>query len=72
MELIEEIERSPTAEAVHKLLVAHGYDRQIWQYITDQITQRAIAYVQKYADRQINIKTILCDRLGQLVLKTER
>jgi cobalt-precorrin-5B (C1)-methyltransferase len=72
MELVQEIERSPTAEAVHKLLVEHGYDRQIWQYITDQITQRAIAYVQKYADRQISIKTILCDRLGQLVLKPER
>ncbi len=72
MELVQEIERSPTAEAVHKLLVEHSYDRRIWQYITDQITQRAIAYVQKYADRQISINTILCDRLGQLVLKPER
>ncbi|PZU97394.1 MAG: cobalt-precorrin-5B (C(1))-methyltransferase [Pseudanabaena sp.] len=66
--LIQEIEGLPTAEAVHKLLVEHGCDRQIFQYLTDQITQRATAYIQKYTDRQIEIKTILCDRLGQLVV----
>jgi cobalt-precorrin-5B (C1)-methyltransferase len=68
IELIQEIERSPTAESVHKLLVEHGCDRVVFQYLTDQITQRAIAYVQKYTDLKIEIKTILCDRLGQLVV----
>jgi cobalt-precorrin-5B (C1)-methyltransferase len=68
MELIQAIERSPTAESVHKLLVEHGCDRVIFQYLTDQITQRAIAYIQKYTDLQIEVKTILCDRLGHLVL----
>ncbi|MFN5139638.1 MAG: cobalt-precorrin-5B (C(1))-methyltransferase, partial [Pseudanabaena sp.] len=66
--LIQEIERSPTAEAVHKLLVEHDCDRVIFQYLTDQITRRATAYVQKYTDLKIEIKTILCDRLGQLVV----
>jgi cobalt-precorrin-5B (C1)-methyltransferase len=66
--LIQEIERSPTAESVHKLLVEHDCDRLFFEYITDQITQRATAYVLKYADIKISIKTILCDRLGQLVL----
>ncbi|OIP75022.1 MAG: cobalt-precorrin-5B (C(1))-methyltransferase [Oscillatoriales cyanobacterium CG2_30_44_21] len=66
--LIQEIESLPTAEAVHKLLVEHGCDRQIFQYLTNQIRQRAIAYVYKYTDREIEIKTILCDRLGQLVV----
>jgi cobalt-precorrin-5B (C1)-methyltransferase len=66
--LIQEIERSPTAEAVHKLLVEHDCDRVIFQYLTDQITQRATAYVQKYTALKIEIKTILCDRLGQLVV----
>ena len=68
LELIHEIERSPTAESVHELLVEHGCDRQIFEYLTDQITERATAYVQKYADRQITIRTVLCDRLGQLVV----
>jgi len=68
IELIQAIERSPTAESVHKLLVEHGCDRVIFEYLTDQITQRAIAYIQKYTDLQIEVKTILCDRLGQLVL----
>jgi len=66
--LIQEIESLFTAEAVHKVLVEHGYDRQIFQYLTNQITQRTTAYIQKYTDRQIEIKTILCDRLGQLVV----
>ena len=68
IEIIQQIERSPTAESVHKLLVENQCDRLIFQYLTDQITQRATAYVQKYTDRQIEIKTILCDRLGQLVV----
>ena len=66
--LIQEIESLPTAEAVHQLLIKHNCDRQIFAYLTDQITQRATAYIQKYADRRVEIKTILCDRLGQLLL----
>jgi len=66
--LIQEIECLPTAEAIHKLLIEHKCDRQVFQYLTNQITQRAIAYVHKYSDRQIEIKTVLCDRLGQLVV----
>jgi cobalt-precorrin-5B (C1)-methyltransferase len=68
IEIIQKIEQSPTAESVHKLLVEHDCDRIIFQYLTDQITQRATAYIQKYTDLKIEIKTILCDRLGQLVL----
>lgn len=68
VELIQSIENSETAEAIHKLLVTHNCDRKIFQYLANQITQRAIAYVQKYSDRKIEIKTILCDRLGQLVV----
>jgi cobalt-precorrin-5B (C1)-methyltransferase len=66
--LIEEIESLATAEAIHKLLIDHQCDRRIFAYLTEQITQRAIAYIQKYADRKIEVVTILCDRLGQLVL----
>ena len=68
IEIIQQIERSPTAESVHKLLIEHQCDRLIFEYLTAQITQRATAYIQKYTDRQVEIKTILCDRLGQLVL----
>jgi cobalt-precorrin-5B (C1)-methyltransferase len=49
-------------------LIENQCDRLIFEYLTNQITQRATAYIQKYTDRQVEIKTILCDRLGQLVL----
>ncbi len=68
IEIIQQIERSPTAESVHKLLIENQCDRLIFGYLTNQITQRATAYIQKYTDRQVEIKTILCDRLGKLVL----
>lgn len=68
MELIQQIERSPTAEVVHNLLVANNSDQPVFAHITEQINQRAIAYIQKYSDRQVAVKTILCDRLGKLVL----
>jgi len=68
IEIIQAIERLPTAEAVHKLLLEHNCDRQVFQYLTEQITQRATAYIQKYTDIKVDIRTVLCDRLGQLVL----
>ncbi len=68
--IIQEIERSPTAEAVHKLLITQGYDQEVLQYLTDQISLKATAYIQKYTERNMEVKVFLCDRLSQLVLRT--
>lgn len=67
MELTQKILRSPTAESVHKLLVQHGYDHAVFSYLTQKINHRAIAYVRKYTEREIEIDTILCDRLSQVI-----
>ncbi|MEE3719489.1 cobalt-precorrin-5B (C(1))-methyltransferase CbiD [Tumidithrix elongata RA019] len=67
IEIIKQIQRSPTAEAVHKLLIAMECEQPVFRYLTERINQRAIAYVKKYAEREIEIETILCDRLGQVI-----
>lgn len=67
--LIQAIERSPTAEAVHQLLKEHDQDQLFFQYLTQQIQTNASAYIQKYADQSVKVKVFLCDRHSQLILK---
>ncbi len=69
MALVQQIIRSTTAEAVHKLLIQHQYEQAVFSYLTQQINLRAIKYVQKYTEREIEIETILCDRLGNVINK---
>ncbi|AFY73964.1 cobalamin biosynthesis protein CbiD [Synechococcus sp. PCC 7502] len=68
IEIIQQIERSPTAEAVHKLLITQGLDQVIFKYLTDQISQKAQAYIQKYTGQTLEVKVFLCDRHSQLIL----
>lgn len=68
MTLIHEIEQLPTAEAVHNYLKLQQFDQLIFQDLTDRITQKSLDYIYKYTEKLIAIKTILCDRMGNLVL----
>ncbi len=67
LDLVKQISRSPTAEAVHNLLTQNHYEQPIYQYLSTQIEQRAMAYVYKYTQQQMQIKTVLCDRLGNVI-----
>jgi cobalt-precorrin-5B (C1)-methyltransferase len=67
MPLIKQIMRSPTAEAVHKLLLQDGYVLPVFSYLTTQINRRATNYVKKYAEQEIEINTVLCDRASQVI-----
>lgn len=67
MPLIKQIMRSPTAEAVHKLLLQNGCAQSVFSYLTEQINRRAINYVRKYAEQEIEINTVLCDRASQVI-----
>jgi cobalt-precorrin-5B (C1)-methyltransferase len=70
LELLQQIQQMPTAEAVQRHLTEHGCAQAIFTYIGQQIHDRAIAYVYKYAERNIEIATVLCDRLGNLVYRS--
>ncbi|WP_019498462.1 cobalt-precorrin-5B (C(1))-methyltransferase CbiD [Pseudanabaena sp. PCC 6802] len=67
LELLQQIQQMPTAEAVQKFLAERGCDRAIFDYIARRISQRAIAYVRKYAERDLRIGTVLCDRSGKII-----
>jgi len=70
MELIQQIERSPTAEAVHNLLITQDYDQVVFSYLTHQISQRAKVYIHKYTELNVEIKVYLCDRHSQIILSS--
>jgi cobalt-precorrin-5B (C1)-methyltransferase len=68
MDAIKKIQRLSTAEAIHKLLLEMECDRLVFRYLIEKINERAIAYVKKYTECDLEIETILCDRLGQIVV----
>ncbi len=68
IDIICEIEQLPTAEAVHNYLKSVSFDQIIFQDLTDRITEKAQAYIYKYTEKKVKINTILCDRLGNLVV----
>jgi cobalt-precorrin-5B (C1)-methyltransferase len=72
LELLQQIQAMPTAEAIQKFLAEHGYQSAIFGYIAQCIERRAIAYVRKYAERNLQIETVLCDRLGAIVFAKGR
>lgn len=69
LDIIDQIEQLPTAEAVHSYLKSFNYDQIIFQDLADRVNQRAQAYIYKYTEKTVKINTIFCDRLGNLVLK---
>ncbi|MCS6959274.1 MAG: cobalt-precorrin-5B (C(1))-methyltransferase CbiD [Pseudanabaenaceae cyanobacterium SKYGB_i_bin29] len=69
-DVITRIESLPTADAVHQYLQEQGYDRLVFSDLAQRISERAKAYIHKYADRHVTVTAILCDRLGNLIGET--
>jgi cobalt-precorrin-5B (C1)-methyltransferase len=67
LELIQQIWRSPTAEAAEKLISAGGYAQIIFSYLAKKIQTRSLAYIYKYAGKSLNLNVVLCDRLGHIL-----
>lgn len=56
-----------TAEAAEKDLQSYGIARQVFDRAAENVSDRARAYIQKYADTALEIGTILSDRQGEIV-----
>jgi cobalt-precorrin-5B (C1)-methyltransferase len=67
MQTIQAILTAKTADTAYKHLVQLQLAESVFTLLAEKISQKAIAYVQKYGDVSLTIGTILCDRQGQIV-----
>jgi cobalt-precorrin-5B (C1)-methyltransferase len=67
LDLIHQIWRSPTAEAAEKLISNAGYSQIIFSYLAEKIQSRSLTYIHKYSGKTLELKVVLCDRLGKIL-----
>jgi cobalt-precorrin-5B (C1)-methyltransferase len=70
MTLAQAILKAKTADAAYQLLVAEDQATPIFTDLAQHISQKAARYVQKYADVDLAIDTVLFDRQGQIIAGT--
>jgi cobalt-precorrin-5B (C1)-methyltransferase len=62
--------QAKTADAAYQLLLAQNQATPIFSALAHQISHNATRYVQKYADVDLGIATVLFDRQGQIIAGT--
>ena len=65
--VIRAVLAAPTAAAAHELLIEAGLADSVFGLLARQISDRAQAYIQKYANVQVKVGTVLCDRKGNII-----
>lgn len=70
LNLAQSVLQSKTADAAYQFLVAQNQAPAIFTDLACRIQEKAMRYVQKYADRTLLIETVLFDRQGQLIAGT--
>jgi cobalt-precorrin-5B (C1)-methyltransferase len=64
---VQQVLAAKTADAAYQILVAMGCEQVVFGYLASQISTKAQAYVQKYADVSLQVNTVLFDRQGQII-----
>lgn len=64
---IQAVLNAKTADAAHKTLIELGLAEPVCAMLAEKITQKAQAYVQKYANVDLMVGTVLFDRKGQII-----
>jgi cobalt-precorrin-5B (C1)-methyltransferase len=64
---VREILAVRTADAAQKKLIELKLADAVFKYLAQIISQKAEAYVQKYADSLLTVGTVLFDRQGQII-----
>ena len=57
-----------TADAAYKTLVELGLAESVFEALAQTISEKAQAYVQKYANVALKVGTVLCDRKGNVIV----
>ena len=58
-----------TADAAYQMLLEQGRAGAIFGLLAQQVSDRASQYVQKYADRSLQVGTVLFDRQGAIICR---
>lgn len=64
---IQAVLANKTADAAHQTLIERELATPVFESLAHQVSQRATAYVQKYANTALTVGTILFDRKGQVI-----
>jgi cobalt-precorrin-5B (C1)-methyltransferase len=64
----QKILQSTTADTAHGVIRELGLEQAVFNDLAARINSRAIAYVSKYADRPLQIDTVLFDRQGKIIV----
>jgi cobalt-precorrin-5B (C1)-methyltransferase len=68
--LAQAVLQAKTADAAYQLILAQNQVTPIFHALVHQISHNATRYVQKYADVDLGIATVLFDRQGQIIAGT--
>jgi cobalt-precorrin-5B (C1)-methyltransferase len=64
---VQKVLDAKTADAAYQILWALGDDQAVFGYLATQISTKAQAYVQKYADVSLSVDIVLFDRQGKII-----
>ncbi len=70
-EMVQVLLDQKTADGAYQLLVSAEMAELTFGYLHELVSEKAMAYVRKYADRQLEVATVLFDRQGQIIAGTE-
>jgi cobalt-precorrin-5B (C1)-methyltransferase len=63
----QKILQATTADAAHRIIGELGWEHPVFDNLAATISAKAVAYVKKYADRTLQIDTVLFDRQGKII-----
>jgi cobalt-precorrin-5B (C1)-methyltransferase len=69
LSLIRAVLAAPTADAAHQRLIAADLAELVFAWLARQVSNRAQAYIQKYAAVPVRVGTVLCDRQGTVIVQ---
>ncbi|MEA5573602.1 cobalt-precorrin-5B (C(1))-methyltransferase CbiD [Calothrix sp. UHCC 0171] len=67
LETVKTVLASKTADAAQKKLLELGFSELVFTHLATKISQKSQVYVQKYANYNLKVGTILCDRQGAII-----
>lgn len=65
--VIQSVLQATTADQAYQILKDLQWADLVYDALATQVTQKAQAYIQKYANQPVQVGTILCDRRGQMI-----